>query len=443
MSGARPDRSSRAAYERACRSIPGGVNSPVRSFRSVGLTPFFVASANGPHLVDVDGNRYVDFVMSWGPLLFGHAAPRVVEAVERAVRRGTSYGAPTVAEVELAERLRAAMPSLEKVRLVNSGTEATLSAVRLARGFTGRDLIVKFAGHYHGHHDALLVSAGSGGATFSVPDSAGVPSGVAALTRVLPFNSPGAVRSLFAAEGGRIAAAIVEPVAGNMGVVPPAAGFLELLREETRRSGALLVFDEVMTGFRVALGGAQSLYGVTPDLTTLGKVIGGGFPLAAYGGRAEVMDRVSPLGPVYQAGTLSGNPVAVAAGIAQLDAILEDPAVYERLEASGDRIERGLLGAAREAGAAVTVNRVGSMLTPFFSASSEPPRVTDFDSARECDSAAYAAFFRGLLDRGFFLPPSAFEALFLSTAHGEDEIGRFLAAAAEALSRPLDSGSGR
>jgi glutamate-1-semialdehyde 2,1-aminomutase len=335
------------------------------------------------------------------------------------------------------------MPSLEKVRLVNSGTEATLSAVRLARGFTGRDVVVKFAGHYHGHHDSLLVASGSGGATFSVPDSAGVPRALAALTRVLPFNSPDAVRRLFAKEGDDIAAVIVEPIAGNMGVVPPAEGFLALLREESRRAGALLGFDEVMTGFRVALGGAQALYGVTPDLTTLGKIIGGGFPLAAYGGRGDVMDRVSPVGPVYQAGTLSGNPVAVAAGLAQLESLFSDPGVYARLEVDGARVESGLLDAARANGVPLAVNRVGSMMTPFFlPARGERVPVTDFESARACDASAYAVFFRRLLDRGVYLPPSAFESLFLSTAHSEAELDLFLAAARESFSIPLEAAPG-
>ncbi len=438
----RETKRSEAAYARACESVPGGVMSPVRSFRAVGETPFFVRSASGATIEDVDGNRYLDFVLSWGPLVFGHAAPHVVDAVREAVPRGTSYGAPTEAEVDLACALRDAMPSLDKVRLVSSGTEATLSAVRLARGFTGRDVVVKFAGHYHGHHDSLLVSAGSGGATFAVPDSAGVPRALAALTRVLPFNSSDAARRLLRSEGSSVAAVIVEPVAGNMGVVPPEPGFLECLREETARCGALLVFDEVMTGFRVALGGAQARYGVRPDLTTLGKVIGGGFPLAAYGGRADVMDRVAPLGPVYQAGTLSGNPVAVAAGLAQVRALARDPGVYARLEAAGARVEEGLVSAAERAGVPLTVNRVGSMLTPFFGAGPGRPRVTDFDSAKACEAAAYATFFRELLDRGVFVAPSAFEALFLSTEHGDLEISRFLAAAAEALDAVRRAGKG-
>src|SRR5919109_5467642 len=351
----------------AARVIPGGVNSPVRAFRAVGGDPVFIARAEGARIVDVDGRSYLDFVGSWGPLILGHAAPAVVEAVTEAARRGTSYGAPTALEVEMAEAVSAAYPSMELVRLVSSGTEAAMSATGVARGATGRDLLVKFDGCYHGHADSLLVKAGSGGATFGVPDSRGVPAALASLTLTLPFNDLAAVRELFRARGGEVAALIVEPVAGNMGVVPPAPGFLAGLREVTRAHGALLIFDEVITGFRVAYGGAQELYGVRPDLTCLGKIIGGGLPVGAYGGRRDVMDHVAPLGAVYQAGTLSGNPLAVAAGLATLKT-LEDLKAYTRLEALGARLEHGLLDAAGKAGGPFTVNRVGSMLTGFFCA---------------------------------------------------------------------------
>jgi glutamate-1-semialdehyde 2,1-aminomutase len=421
---------SESLFAAAQRVIPGGVNSPVRAFRGVGGTPFFVARAEGARLVDVDGRSYLDFLGSWGPLILGHAAPAVVEAVAEAAQRGTSYGAPTAGEVEMAEVISAAVPSIEMVRLVSSGTEAAMSAIRLARGATGRDVIVKFDGCYHGHADSLLVKAGSGGATFGVPDSLGVPAALAALTLTAPFNDLEALRRLFSARGGEIAAVIVEPVAGNMGVVPPAPGFLAGLRELCRTHGALLIFDEVITGFRVARGGAQARYGVRPDLTCLGKIIGGGLPVGAYGGSRALMERVAPLGGVYQAGTLSGNPLAVAAGLATIRA-LEDPAVYDRLERLGRMLERGIGEAAAGAGVPLTVNRVGSMLTAFFT---EGP-VTDFASAKRADTARYARFFHAMLEQGVFLAASQFEAAFVSLAHTERDLEEAALACRRALAR--------
>jgi glutamate-1-semialdehyde 2,1-aminomutase len=412
----------------ASRVIPGGVNSPVRAFRGVGGEPFFVARGEGARLWDVDGRSYVDFVGSWGPLILGHAAPAVVDALAEVARRGTSYGAPTAAEVDLAEAITAAYPSMEMVRLVSSGTEAAMSAIRLARGATGRDVIVKFDGGYHGHADSLLVRAGSGGATFGVPDSAGVPAALAALTLTVPYNDLDAVRDLFRARGKDIAAIIVEPVAGNMGVVPPVPGFLGGLRELTAAHGALLIFDEVITGFRVAYGGAQELYGVRADLTCLGKIIGGGLPVGAYGGRRDLMEKIAPLGPVYQAGTLSGNPLAVAAGLTTLKA-LRDRDVYARLDALGARLERGLRTAAEKAGVPATVNRVGSMLTAFFCAGP----VTDYTTARQADRERYARYFHAMLERGMYFAPSQFEAAFVSLAHGEADIDAAGRAAIEAL----------
>ncbi len=419
---------SESLFAAAQSLIPGGVNSPVRAFRGVGGTPFFVASAEGARIRDVDGRAYIDFLGSWGPLILGHAAPALVEALTDAVRRGTSYGAPTGGEVEMAQLISRAMPAVEMLRLVSSGTEAAMSAIRLARGATGRDAIVKFDGCYHGHADSLLVKAGSGGATFGVPDSLGVPGALAALTIALPFNDLDAVRRAFEARGAEIAAVIVEPVAGNMGVVPPGPGFLAGLAEITRRHGALLIFDEVITGFRVAPGGAQALYGVRPDLTCLGKIIGGGLPVGAYGGRRDLMERVSPLGGVYQAGTLSGNPLAVAAGLATLRA-LTDPAVYTRLEGLGARMARGIEDAAAGAGVPITVNRVGSMLTAFFT---DAP-VTDYASARRADTKRYARYFHAMLERGVFLAPSQFEAAFVSLAHTEADVDEAATAAAAAF----------
>jgi len=408
---------SQAWFDRAQSKIPGGVNSPVRAFRGVGGRPFFVERAEGCRITDVDGRTYIDFLGSWGPLILGHAAPALVEAVGEALRRGTSYGAPTPGEVEMAELISRAVPSMEMVRLVSSGTEAAMSAIRLARGATGRDAIIKFEGCYHGHADSLLVKAGSGGATFGVPDSLGVPAALASLTITVPFNDVAAVDAVMATRGREVAAIIVEPVAGNMGVVPPAPGFLQGLRTLCDAHGALLIFDEVITGFRVAYGGAQALYGVRPDLTCLGKIIGGGLPVGAYGGGRAIMERVAPLGGVYQAGTLSGNPLAVAAGLATLRA-LEKPGVYERLEAAGAKLQAGLVDGARAADVPLAVNRVGSMLTAFFT---ESP-VTDYASAKRSDTRRYGRFFHAMLEGGVFLAASQFEAAFVSLAHGPTDL---------------------
>jgi glutamate-1-semialdehyde 2,1-aminomutase len=404
-------------YRRALELIPGGVNSPVRAMRAVGLDePFFVTRGEGAYVFDVDGNRYLDWVLSWGPLLFGHADPETVEAVRDAALRGTSFGAPTEAEVELAAEIADAVPSVEKVRLVSSGTEAALSALRLARGFTKRDRVLKFAGCYHGHVDALLASAGSGLATLAIPSTPGVPSGVAKDTIVCPYNDIDAAADAVMRYGEGLAAVIVEPVAGNMGVVPPADGFLEALRRLCDASGALLIFDEVISGFRVARGGAQELYAVLPDLTILGKIVGGGLPLAAFGGGAEVMDLLAPDGPVYQAGTLSGNPLATAAGLSVLRR-LRDDSVYEELERKGARLEAGLADVGR-------VRRVGAMLTLFMS---DRP-IRNFDDAQACDTVRYAALFRHLLERRIYVAPSQFEAMFVSLAHGDAEIDETIAA---------------
>ncbi len=421
---------SESLFGRAQRVMPGGVNSPVRAFRAVGGSPFFVARAEGARIVDADGRSYLDFLGSWGPLILGHAAPVVVEAVSEALRRGTSYGAPTAGEVEMAEAIAGAYPSIEMLRLVSSGTEAAMSAIRLARGATGRDVIVKFEGCYHGHADSLLVKAGSGGATFGVPDSQGVPAALAALTLTAPYNDLEAMRRLFRDRGGEVAAVIVEPVAGNMGVVPPTSGFLAGLRELCTAHGALLIFDEVITGFRVARGGAQALYGVRPDLTCLGKIIGGGLPVGAYGGARALMSRVAPLGAVYQAGTLSGNPLAVAAGLATIRALAE-PGVYERLERLGRQLERGMAEAAASAGIPLTVNRVGSMLTAFFT----EELVTDYASAKRADTKRYANFFHGMLEQGVFLAASQFEAAFVSLAHTERDLDEAGLACRRALAR--------
>jgi glutamate-1-semialdehyde 2,1-aminomutase len=419
---------SREAFARACRVLPGGVNSPARAFGAVGGQPPFIARGEGPHLFDLDGNVYLDYVGSWGPLILGHCHPRVVKAVEEALRRGASFGAPTEAETHLAELIVDAVPSVEMVRLVSSGTEASMSAIRLARGFTGRDLVVKFAGCYHGHVDSLLVQAGSSATTLGVPTSPGVPMGCTADTLVLRYNDVEGLAQAFAVQGDHIAGVIVEPVAGNMGLVTPTDEFLGALRYLTERHGALLIYDEVMTGFRLAYGGAQALYRQMPDLTVLGKIVGGGLPVGAYGGRADVMRKVMPAGPVFQAGTLSGNPLAMAAGIATLQELRDRPP-YARLEQLGARLADGLRAAAGEAGVPCCLNRQGSMWTLFFTAGP----VTDYDSAKKADTARFARFFWALMDRGFYLPCSQFEAAFLAAAHTERHVEQTLVAAREAL----------
>ena len=419
---------SRAALDRAERVMPGGVSSPVRAYAAVGGRPPFIASGCGPHLTDVDGNTYIDYVCSWGPLILGHAPPRVVEAVAEALEAGASFGAPTEREIDLAERVTAAMPHVEQVRFVNSGTEATMSALRLARAATGRPGVVKFVGCYHGHVDGLLVAAGSGATTFGAPSSPGVPAETVRHTHLVPYNDLDAVAETCEANADSLAAILVEPVAGNMGVVPPAEGFLAGLRDLADRLDLLLVFDEVMTGFRVARGGAAERFAVRPDLVTLGKVIGGGLPVGAYGGRRDLMQHMSPVGPVYQAGTLSGNPLAMAAGIATLD-VLAEAGAYEKLEAAGARLADGLAEAARDAGLAACVQRVGSMVSLFFA---EGP-VTDYASAKRSDTDRFGRFHGAMLGRGVYLPPSQFEAWFVSLAHGEEEIEATLRAAREAL----------
>ncbi|MGH8688748.1 MAG: glutamate-1-semialdehyde 2,1-aminomutase [Burkholderiales bacterium] len=415
-------------FARAQARIPAGVNSPVRAFRAVGGTPPFFERASGAHLWDVEGRRYIDYVGSWGPMVVGHTHPAVVEAVQAAASRALSYGAPTAAEVDMAETLCRLVPSLELVRLVSSGTEATMTAIRLARGHTGRDLIVKFEGCYHGHADALLVKAGSGALTFGHPSSAGVPADTASHTLVLDYNDAAQVRALFAERGAHIAGVIVEPVAGNMNLVLPADGFLQALRETCTQHGAVLIFDEVMTGFRVALGGAQARYGIRPDLTTLGKVIGGGLPVAAVGGRRDIMERIAPLGPVYQAGTLSGNPVAVAAGLATLE-LVQAPGFQSRVESTARALVEGLAAEAARAGVTFSSQSVGSMFGMYFSAS--PP--TRFDEVMHCDAARFNRFFQSMLAQGIYLAASAYETGFVSSAHGGAEIDATLAAAREAF----------
>ena len=420
---------SHALFSRARALLPGGVNSPVRAFKSVGGEPFFVERADGPCLYDVDGNRYIDYVGSWGPMIVGHNHPAVRAAVERAIGNGLSYGAPCAAEVTMAERIAQLVPSCEMVRMVNSGTEATLSAIRLARGATGRMKIVKFEGCYHGHGDSFLVKAGSGALTFGVPTSPGVPKPLADLTLTLPYNDFEAATGLFEEAGGEIAGLIIEPVVGNANCLPPREGYLQHLRELCTRHGALLIFDEVMTGFRVALGGAQARYGVAPDLSTFGKIIGGGMPVGAYGGRRQLMAQIAPAGPIYQAGTLSGNPVAMAAGLAMLD-LVSEPGFHERLEATTHALCDGLEAAAREAGVPFTTTRVGAMFGLFFT---DAPTVDTYAQAVACDTAAFNRFFHAMLERGVFLAPSAFEAGFVSSAHDGTTIAATLAAAREAF----------
>src|SRR5712675_1438972 len=421
-------------FRRATDVLVGGVNSPVRAFRAVGGDPIVVDRASGARLWDADENEYIDFVCSWGALILGHAHPKVVQAIADQARRGTSYGMPTELEVELASRIRKALPSCEKVRFVSSGTEATMSAVRLARAATGRDLIIKFEGCYHGHSDSFLSEAGSGLATLGIAACPGVPRALAELTLNAPYNDAAAVEKLFDAHRNKIAAVIVEPIAANMGVVAPLPGFLQSLRDLTTQHQALLIFDEVITGFRVCYGGAQTMFGIEPDLTTLGKIIGGGLPVAGYGGRRDLMDRVAPLGPVYQAGTLSGNPLAMSAGIATLD-LLAAPGFYESLETRAKRLGDGITAVLRESSAPATAARVGSLLTLFFSGE----RVRDYAGAKKCDTRRFASFFRAMLERGVFLAPSQFEALFVSAAHSNADIDRTITAFRESLENTTES----
>ncbi|MCL2437636.1 MAG: glutamate-1-semialdehyde 2,1-aminomutase [Coriobacteriia bacterium] len=416
-------------FEEAQKYIPGGVNSPVRAYKSVGTTPRFIDSAKGSRIYDVEGREYIDFVQSWGPMILGHGAPEVIESVTDQLKRGTSFGAPTALETMVAKAVVDAVPSIDLVRFVSSGTEAVMSAIRLARGYTGRDKLIKFDGNYHGHSDGLLASAGSGLVTLGIPSTPGVTKGNAADTLIAPYNDLAAVRAVFEASPEEVACLILEPVAGNMGVIPPAEGFLQGLRDLCDEFGALLIFDEVITGFRLALGGAQEYYGITPDLTTLGKIIGGGFPVGAFGGRRGIMEKLAPLGPVYQAGTLSGNPIAMAAGIAVIDK-LSRPGTYEDLEAKGKRLASGLKAAAESAGIPAFGTQVGSMTCLYFT---EGP-VSDWDSASKADTDFYASYFRAMLDRGMWLAPSQFEACFASCATTEADIDALIAAAGEVLS---------
>ena len=421
---------SKKLFEAAQRLIPGGVNSPVRAFKAVGTIPLFITRAKGARIYDADGNAFIDYVMSWGPMIMGHAHGSVIKAIARAAVRGTSYGAPTALEVTLAQLIVEAIPSMERVRLVSSGTEAVMSAIRLARAYTGRNNILKFEGCYHGHADSMLVKAGSGIATLGIPDSPGVPPDLAQHTLTASFNDVGGVERILEAHRGKLACVIVEPVAGNMGVVAPHGAFLERLRDLTRHYGIVLIFDEVITGFRLGYGGAQLRYGVIPDLTCLGKIIGGGLPVGAYGGPHHIMKLIAPEGPVYQAGTLSGNPLAVTAGIETLK-LLKKPGVYRQLEERGRFLSEGLLEAARELGVGVTLNRVGSMMTLFFT----PGPVTDYASAKKSDTLAFARFFRAMLEEGIYLPPSQFEAAFLSTAHTSADIAKTVRAARSAFKK--------
>lgn len=405
-------------FEQSQKRIPGGVNSPVRAFGSVGRTPLFIDRGEGSHITDVDGNRFLDYVCSWGPGILGHAHPAVVQAVQEACQKGLTYGAPTEKEWRLAELIHEAIPSVEKVRLVSSGTEAVMSAIRVARGYTGRDKILKFKGNYHGHSDGLLVKAGSAALTTAVPDSSGVPVSYTQNTLVALYNDTDSVGKLMEEYGDQVAAVIVEPVAANMGVVLPKAGFLEYLREITTRYGALLIFDEVITGFRLGFGGAQEYFGIVPDLTTLGKIVGGGMPMAAYGGRTDIMDMVSPVGPVYQAGTLSGNPIATTAGIVTLEILKEHPEYYEDIEQKARRLARAFKNRAEKWGEGIWVNQIGSLLSAFFTTGP----VEDYDSATASDTKAYAAYFGAMLEQGVYVAPSQFEAMFVSAAHTEEEI---------------------
>ncbi|KRE74661.1 glutamate-1-semialdehyde aminotransferase [Paenibacillus sp. Soil750] len=430
VNSSRIDKLSAAAFQESRKLIPGGVNSPVRAFKSVGLTPLFMESGSGSRVTDIDGNTFIDYVGSWGPLIVGHAHPKVLEAIHATAIKGTSFGAPTLLETEMAKLVIERVPSIDMVRMVNSGTEATMSALRLARGFTKRDKIVKFEGSYHGHADALLIKAGSGVATLGLPDSPGVPSSVASNTITVPYNDLDSVKLVFEKFGEEIAALIVEPIAGNMGVVPPADGFLQGLRDITKQYGSLLIFDEVMTGFRVHKNCAQGLYGVTPDLTCLGKVIGGGLPVGAYGGRLDIMEQIAPAGPIYQAGTLSGNPLAMAAGFATLS-LLGEPNVYEELERKSARLEAGFAANAAEFGIASTINRVGSMVCPFFTEIA----VTNYDTAKTSDLGRFNAYFGNLLDLGVSVAPSQFEGMFVSTVHSDADIETTIEAHREALKR--------
>ena len=420
---------SKQAFNEAKVYMPGGVNSPVRSYRSVGSEPPFISSASGDRIYDIDGNEYIDYVLSWGPMILGHAKSEVVAALQEAVLRGTSYGAPTLLETELAKKIQAFMPNMEMLRMVNSGTESTMSALRVARGYTGRDKIVKFIGCYHGHSDGLLVKAGSGLATFGVPDSPGVPAGVAADTLTIPYNDIEAVKALFEKEGHSIAAVIVEPVAGNMGCVPPVPGFLETLRELTTAHGALLIFDEVMCGFRASSGGAQKKYNIKPDLTCLGKIVGGGLPMAVFGGSREIMSQVAPAGPIYQAGTLSGNPIAVTAGLATLSILQQDPTVFKRLNQATETLCQGLKELGAKHNVPVQVQYVGSMFTLFFSDKS----VHNFDDASACDMEAFKKFFHYNLSHGIYYAPSQYESSFMSAKHSAQDIEHTLAVADEAF----------
>jgi glutamate-1-semialdehyde 2,1-aminomutase len=419
---------SQSLYQRALNIIPGGVNSPVRACKSVGADPLFIERGQGCLIYDADGNRFIDYIGSWGPLILGHRHPAVVEAITSVLERGTSFGAPTDLEIQLAEMVIEAVDSVDVVRMVNSGTEATMSAIRLARGVTGRDIVIKFDGCYHGHADTLLVAAGSGVATLGIPGSPGVPEAVVQDTLSLPFNDKEAIKKVMDEKGDKVACVIVEPVAGNMGLVPPAPGFLETLRELTQSHGAVLIFDEVMTGFRVAYGGAQSLYGIVPDLTCFGKVIGGGLPVGAYGGKKDIMSQIAPQGMIYQAGTLSGNPIAMAAGIATLEQ-LKTEGVYENLEKKARRLIAGLADAAQKAGAAAKVDHVGSMLGMFFT----DQNVTCFDDAKTCDLELFAGFYQGMRQKGIYIAPSQFEVLFLSTAHDDEHIDATVDAAGQVL----------